>query len=486
MALEEVLHTLIHSMDKTEKRNFKLYNSKYGTAKTSKTFILFDIINNMPEFDDELLKKNIQKKIKTGSINYEKFKLKQLILNSLSDFHFNGNETANFGEIISKIELGLQLKMPVIVEEWLKKGHQLYDSNKETHQKLILQVYERELGILKKVPFPEIVDSNQKAIHTTQELEKDLQLLGFRFKFSDWFHTHWGLQSKESETLRQKLIENPIFNVDENLLNFKQKAHLLNAQQLNYAYLNDNENLLMVGQKTLDLYESHPQVIKSQPNNYITKLFNYIFSLIQSKHQKQAQKKINLLINIPSKYKITSKKTIQSIQERALFLECILNSSNQNFNATYNKKEEVLNIIYKNRKSTETFFHREIFFLFLIEAYFSIQKHDECLDLINQFYQSFSSQQNKREMILAKLFEACIQFDLGNKSVFDSLTNSINYYWRKYNVTEVEMETVIQLISNLQSESKEKDNSYLDSLKEDLQQNNPSFLLTILKWYEDK
>ena len=61
----DILFQLIHSLEKSEKRHFKLYIKRSSSNENLKIIQLFDAIDKLKEYDDKLLLKklpDIQKK----------------------------------------------------------------------------------------------------------------------------------------------------------------------------------------------------------------------------------------------------------------------------------------------------------------------------------------------------------------------------------------------------------------------------------------
>ncbi|HYJ64328.1 MAG TPA: hypothetical protein VEV62_11325, partial [Parafilimonas sp.] len=77
------LFQLIHSLNKTEKRLFKLYIKRSSGNENLKVIALFDALDSMQEYDEEkLLKKN--RSIQKQQLSNMKAHLYKQILNSIS------------------------------------------------------------------------------------------------------------------------------------------------------------------------------------------------------------------------------------------------------------------------------------------------------------------------------------------------------------------------------------------------------------------
>src|SRR5579885_768050 len=65
----DILFQLIHSMEKAEKRHFKLYIKRSSGKEDLKIVQLFDAIDKLPEYDEKLLLKKMPAITKTQLAN---------------------------------------------------------------------------------------------------------------------------------------------------------------------------------------------------------------------------------------------------------------------------------------------------------------------------------------------------------------------------------------------------------------------------------
>src|ERR1700743_2764278 len=78
----DILFQLIKSLEKSEKRNFKLYIKRNSGSEDLKTIQLFDALDKMEEYDEvQLLEKN--KRIRKQQLSNAKAHLYREILSSL-------------------------------------------------------------------------------------------------------------------------------------------------------------------------------------------------------------------------------------------------------------------------------------------------------------------------------------------------------------------------------------------------------------------
>src|SRR4030095_592699 len=86
----DALFQLIKSLEKSEKRNFKLYVKRNSATESSKTIQVFDALDKMDNYDEQLLlKKN--KGIKKQQLSNLKAYLYKQILSSLRQIKDSDN-----------------------------------------------------------------------------------------------------------------------------------------------------------------------------------------------------------------------------------------------------------------------------------------------------------------------------------------------------------------------------------------------------------
>lgn len=129
MAKKDNLFNLIKSLNRSEKRYFKLFTKDKTINGKNNHHILFNLIDKMEGYDEELLKKKLRKEPKIlnflASIKYQ---LYNSILRSMHIFHAQSSVEAELGEALHQIEflrikklydqaLGVIKKAKVIAED---------------------------------------------------------------------------------------------------------------------------------------------------------------------------------------------------------------------------------------------------------------------------------------------------------------------------------------------------------------------------------
>ena len=75
----DILFHLVHSMEKSEKRHFKLYIKRSSAREDLKIVQLFDALDKLPEYDEVLLMKKMPGITKTQLSNLKNHLYRQLL-----------------------------------------------------------------------------------------------------------------------------------------------------------------------------------------------------------------------------------------------------------------------------------------------------------------------------------------------------------------------------------------------------------------------
>lgn len=95
MKSKQDIYALIRSLDKPEKRYFKIYSKKYGKAKPNNYIQIFDFINKKGVNTDSELLILFENKITANQLAVTKNHLYKMLLNAMGSYYKNGNNTMN-------------------------------------------------------------------------------------------------------------------------------------------------------------------------------------------------------------------------------------------------------------------------------------------------------------------------------------------------------------------------------------------------------
>ena len=92
----DILFQLVHSLQKSEKRNFKLYITRNSGNKDLKIVELFDALDKLPEYDEALLLKKPTITITKIDEHHLKLKANEFVIGLFVEF--KGNSKIKFNQ----------------------------------------------------------------------------------------------------------------------------------------------------------------------------------------------------------------------------------------------------------------------------------------------------------------------------------------------------------------------------------------------------
>lgn len=122
MKRKDDLYTLVKSIDKHEKRFFKLYAKLHNKNKSPQYLYLFDILDGMDEFDANRLKLKFSKVLPGKNLSRLKQYLKQHIFNALNAYNKKGLQVLQENEDINTVKVLMDKNLYVMAEKVLKKN----------------------------------------------------------------------------------------------------------------------------------------------------------------------------------------------------------------------------------------------------------------------------------------------------------------------------------------------------------------------------
>ena len=138
------LHQLIRSLTKSEKRSFKLYASRINDASDAKFIQLFDVLDKMPTYDEEVVRNKMSGMEKAQLANLKAHLYKQVLL-VLRISHLKSDVDIQLRENLDYVRL---LYKKGLYDQSLKQLHKIKvtaNSYKKNIFKLALLNYEKNI-----------------------------------------------------------------------------------------------------------------------------------------------------------------------------------------------------------------------------------------------------------------------------------------------------------------------------------------------------
>ena len=273
----DALFTLIKSLEKAEKRHFKLYIKRSSANEELKIVQLFDAIDKLEEYDEKYLLKKLSPITKPQLANLKTHLYKQLLaslrlLKTTENIDLQLSEHLDYARIL--YNKGLKLQSLKILE----KAKELAKS----HQKANFLV--QLISLEKKIETLHITRSTSdktqlladEAMDISGHIDRVTKLSNLALLLYRWYIINGHARNEHDESdIKQFFKKNLPSNI-QGITDFYEKLYLYQSYCW-YAFI--RQDFLMYyrySQKWIDLYDEQPFMIEVETGHYIKGMHNLL------------------------------------------------------------------------------------------------------------------------------------------------------------------------------------------------------------------
>ena len=273
----DTLFQLVHSLEKAEKRNFKLYIKRSSGNEHLKIIELFDALDKLDEYDETVLLKKLSSIQKPQLSNIKVHLYKQLLaslrlLKSTSSIDMQLNEQLDYARILYNKGLYVQsLKILEKLKE-VAKEHNKYN--------FLTQVISWE----KKIETLHITRSMQdrsnqlshEAIEVNSRVDMVARMSNLALQLYSWYIQNGHARNEKDELAIKKFFSVNLPSGAHKQTGFYEKLYLYQCYCW-YAFI--RQDFLMYyryGQKWINIFNDNPLMIKVETGYYIKGMHNLL------------------------------------------------------------------------------------------------------------------------------------------------------------------------------------------------------------------
>ncbi|RYF86137.1 MAG: hypothetical protein EON98_04560 [Chitinophagaceae bacterium] len=427
----DTIFQLIHSLQKAEKRAFKLYVKRNGASEDLKMIQMFDAIDKMTEYDDAQLLKKMPGTKKEQLAN-RKVHLYKEILSSLRLLESNEHIDIQLHESLDAARILYNKGLYIQSLKVLDKAKELA---KNTHQdSYLLQV----LFLEKKIEGLHITRSlkdraKQLATETT-ELMKRLQLTShlsnLALELYGWYVNYGHARNEEDETNIQTFFKENIASVPENVSGFYQRLYLYQSYCW-YAFIRfDYLMYYRYTQKWVDLFHDEPQMIEIETGHYIKGMHN----LISAHFDLQNAGKFETTLAVFEKFAQSCKVENNHNNNIQVFTYLYTAKINRHFmEGTFHEGLQLVPEIVEKLKEYTLYLdnHRVLVFYYKIASlYFGSGDYDNTIKYLSKIINWKVNLRNDLQCY-ARLLHLIAHYELGNYNLLEYLIKSVYRFMAK-------------------------------------------------------
>ncbi len=273
----DILLQLIHSLEKSEKRHFKLYIKRSSSNENLKIVQLFDALDKLQEYDEKLLLKKLNG-IEKGQLSNLKAHLYKQVLSSLrllkstDSIDLQLNEQFDYAHILYKKGLFIQSLRIIERAKDLARANQKFN--------FLLQA----IGLEKRIESLHITRSMQdkadllsaESIAVSERIDMVSRLSNLALQLYSWYIKNGHARNEEDETgVKQFMKDNLPANAFEQT-EFYERLYLYQCFTW-YAFIRqDFIQYYRYTQKWVDLFNDQPLMKRVETGLYIKGLHNLL------------------------------------------------------------------------------------------------------------------------------------------------------------------------------------------------------------------
>jgi hypothetical protein len=437
----DTLFQLIHSLEKSEKRHFKLYIKRSSTKEDLKIVQLFDAMDKLSDYDEKLLLKKLPGIEKPQLSNLKTHLYKQLLaslrlLKSTDSIDLQLNEMFDYAHILYKKGLFVQsLKILDRAKETAK-----------TNQKF--NFLPQVLALEKRIETLHITHSMQmraeqlsaEALEVSSRIDMVTRLSNLAIQLYSWYIKNGHARNEADEAdIRKFLVKNLPLKAHEQD-GFYERLYLYQSYVW-YAFI--RQDFLMYyrySQKWVDLFAEQPLMVRVETGHYIKGLHN----LLNAHFDLRNYQKFEITLRQFEIFAQTDRVKDNDNFRIQSFLYITTAKINQHFMlGTFREGRELIPEIEKKLVEYDVFIdqHRILVLNYkMATLYFGSGDYAICIDFLQRIINEQVDMRNDLQSY-ARVLHLMAHYELGNFELMEYLTKSVyRFMAKKQNLTRVEEE----------------------------------------------
>src|SRR5215204_5212482 len=437
----DILFQLIRSLEKAEKRHFKLYIKRSSSNENLKIVQLFDALDKLNEYDEKALLKKLPTIQKAQLSNLKAHLYKQILaslrlLKSSDSLDLQLNEQFDYAHILYKKGLFLQsLKLLEKAKEVAKAHHKFTFLT----QAISLEKRIESLHITRSMQ-DRAESLSAEAMVVSRHIDMVTRLSNLAIQLYSWYIKNGHTRNEEDEVAIKEFmkVNLPAGSWDEK--GFYERLYLYQSYTW-YAFIRqDFLQYYRYTQKWVDLFEEIPLMKRVETGHFIKGLHNLLNAHFDLRNHSRFSESLENLEAFAKTERVQENDNFRI----HIFLYIAQAKLNQHFlRGTF---KEGLSLIPEIKEKLEEYSlfidpHREMVFNYKIASlYFGSEDYDSCIDYLQNIINDNVGLRYDLQCY-ARLLHLIAHYELGNFELMEYLSKSVYRFMAKMeNLTSFEEE----------------------------------------------
>jgi hypothetical protein len=437
----DILFQLIRSLEKSEKRHFKLYIRRSSARDDLKIIRVFDTMDKMQEYDEKLLLKKMQGVTKPQLANLKTHLYKQL-LSALRLLKITVSIDLQLSEHLDHARLLYQKGLKLQALKLLEKAKELARENHKYNY--LAQV----ISLEKKIETLHITRSGLERTETlsTQatdisgHIDRVVKLSNLALLLYGWYVKNGHARNALDEDGIRKFFSDQLPPKTESITDFYELLYLYQSFCW-YAFIRqDFLQYYRYSQKWIDLYRKEPLMIKTETGHYVKGMHNLLNAHFVLRNFKKFP-------DLLKEFEDFDRNIVPQLQQNfRIHTSVYINSAKLNWHLMTGSFKEGLHLIpgIERRLEEDAMYldvHRILVFNYkMAMLHFGAGQYAKTIDYLQKIINGPAGLR-KDLQCYSRLLHLIAHYELGNDSIIESLIKSVYRFMSKMeNLTVIEEE----------------------------------------------
>ncbi len=442
----DIVFHLIKSLEKAEKRHFKLYITRNSAKQDLKIIQLFDAMDKLEEYDEKWLLKKMGAITKPQLANMKTHLYKQVLaslrlLKTAESTDLQLSEQLDYARIL--YHKGLKLQALKILE----KAKELAKANSKFNY--LAQVISLEKKIenlhITRTSQEKIEQITQESLNISEHIQSVSKLSNLALLLYRWYTQHGHARNPEDEIDVKAFFKQHLPKQVEKITDFYELLYLYQAHCW-YAFI--RQDFLMYyrySQKWIDLYIKQPEMIMVETGHYIKGMHNLLNAHFDLRNFKAFEQTL-------AQFEAFEKTEVAQLHDNfRTHTSIYINSAKINRHLMMGTFEAALPLvpaIETKLAAYELYVDRHRILIFNYKfalLYFGAGKFDTCIDYLHRIIHGPVDLRNDLQSY-SRLLHLMAHYELGNYDLMDSLTKSVYRFMAKMESFTVVEEQIFKFL----------------------------------------
>jgi hypothetical protein len=436
----DILFQLIKSLEKSEKRHFKLYIKRSSGNEDLKIVQLFDALDKMQDYDEKVPLKKLS--FTKPQLSNLKAHLYKQLLASLRLLKTTENTDLQLSEHMDNARLLYNKGLKHQALKILERAKEIAKANNKLNFLAQLISLEKKIETLHitRSSLEKTEQLTREATDVSEHIDRVTKLSNLALLSYRWYVENGHARNEADVKRLQEFYRQNSLPDTSNLADFYEKLYLYQSYSWRAFILMDFPMYYRYGQRWIDLFDAEPLMVSVETGHYVKGMHNLLNALFDLRHFS----KFDIILKKFETYAETPQGQHHDNFRIHTFVYIHLAKINQHLmTGTFREGLQLVPFIEEKLQGYGDYIdpHRIMVFTYKIATlYFGSGDYSRAIDYLQQIINDHVDLRYDLQCY-ARLVHLLAHYELGNYELMESLSKSVYRFMAKMkNLTVVEEE----------------------------------------------